>query len=90
MMKRILPFLLSTLLMMATGLMATPELPLDEGNKLSIEANVYPNPTSGQFHLSVSGEIGESYELKIINLIGTRPSGSSFFWSRAICWCGAR
>ena len=70
MMKRLLPFLLSTFLLMATGLMANPEQPLPEVNSLSIEATVYPNPTTGKFHLTIAGDVAQRYELKIINLIG--------------------
>ena len=35
-----------------------------------IEAAVYPNPTSGVFFLEIESQFPETFEVKVVNLIG--------------------
>ncbi|MDP5172767.1 MAG: T9SS type A sorting domain-containing protein [Bacteroidia bacterium] len=37
---------------------------------LRIEASVFPNPTNGVFFLNIDSQFSESFEVKIVNLIG--------------------
>lgn len=60
-------FLAFTLPVLATGVI---ENPFDEVETVRIEAAVYPNPTSGVFFLNIESQFSESFEVKVVNLIG--------------------
>ncbi len=46
--------------------------PLEEIDGLRIDASVYPNPTNGVFFLNIESQFSETFEVKIVNLIGQR------------------
>lgn len=35
-----------------------------------IETSVYPNPSTGRFHLNIKSDTNDTYQVKVVNLIG--------------------
>lgn len=60
-------FLAFTLPASATGV---DENSFEGLETVRIEAAVYPNPTSGVFFLNIDSQFSESFEVKVVNLIG--------------------
>ncbi len=71
-MKKTHTLLLSLFLLMASPLLASglDNRPMDGIDGFRIEASVYPNPTSGVFFLNIESQLFETFEVKVVNLIG--------------------
>lgn len=68
MMKKILLPLL--LLFFSTTMIATPVDYEPNSDLVRIEFSVYPNPTNGVFYLSIEDYSDETYQVRIVDLIG--------------------
>ena len=71
-MKTTRTLIFSLFLVLASPLWATGTdgNPFEELDAVRIEASVYPNPTSGVFFLNIDSQFSESFEVKVVNLIG--------------------